>query len=96
MYVVQLKLAMSILISFSNALWGGVTATGNIYIPLVVTSDCIFQTRSLPREAPRRPREGLAKAESIHNAPVISISRFDFFARQTFTITIVFFRFFIF
>ena len=31
MYVVQLKLAMSILISFSDTLWGGVTATGNIY-----------------------------------------------------------------
>ena len=66
------------------------------YIPLVVTSDCIFQTRSLPREAPRRPREGLAKAENIHNAPVISISIRLWFARQTFTIIIVFFRFFIF
>ena len=66
------------------------------YIPLVVTSDCIFQTRSLPREAPRRPREGLAKAENIHNTPVISISRFDFCCPPDFYNAIVFFRFFIF
>ena len=28
-----------------------------------------FQTPSLPGEAPRRPCEGLAKAESTHTAP---------------------------
>ena len=76
MYVVQLKFAMSIQKFLSAIRLGGVTATSNIYsLGTVVTSDCIFQIRSFPREAPRRPREGLAKAQYIHNynAPVIIV-----------------------
>ena len=63
------SLQCQFMISFSSTLevlWR-LQAT---YIPLVVTSGCTFQTRSLPRE-------GLAKAENIRNAPIISISRLD-------------------
>ena len=56
----------------------GVVRWLEIDFRLVVSRWLYFQTPSLPGEAPRRPCEGLAKAESTHNAPVLFLRRLCF------------------